>query len=432
MTETGRIELPEKLVPVFSGEALYRGAYGGRGSAKSRSFAKMAAVHGLRCALAGEAGVIVCGREFQNSLDESSMAEVRQAIESEPWLSAHYELGEKFIRTRDGRIDFRFAGLRRNIESIKSTSRIRLLWVDEAEPVSEQAWQKAIPTVREENAEIWVTWNPERRASATNRRFRETPPEHSKIVEVNWRDNPWFPRTLDMIRREDEARRPEQYAHIWDGEYATAFAGAYYAAALQEAAKEGRIGRVTKDPLMAVRAYVDIGGTGAKADAYAMWICQFVGREIRVLDYYEAVGQPLGVHIEWLRERGWGKANIYLPHDGATHDRVYDVSFESAFRGAGFDVEVIPNQGPGAARARIEAARRRFPSIWINEETTEAGRDALGWYHEKRSEDVRDVGLGPEHDWSSHSADAWGLMCVAYEAPAGRPTKIKYPALGIA
>jgi phage terminase large subunit len=87
----------------------------------------MAADAWARVALAGEAGVIVCGREFQNSLDESSMAEVRQAIESEPRLQAHYELGEKSW-TRDGRIDFRFTGLRRNIESIKSTSRIRLLW----------------------------------------------------------------------------------------------------------------------------------------------------------------------------------------------------------------------------------------------------------------------------------------------------------------
>ena len=152
---------------------------------------------------------------------------------------------------------------------------------------------------------------------------------------------------------------------------------------------------------MSVRAYCDLGGTGARSDAYAMWICQFIGREIRVLDYYEAVGQPLGVHIDWLREHGWGKAGIYLPHDGATFDRVLDVSFESAFRSAGFMVEVIPNQGRGAAKARIEAARRLFPSVWFNETTTEAGRDALGWYHEKKSEDVRDVGFGPEHDWSS-------------------------------
>jgi phage terminase large subunit len=66
---------------------------------------------------------------------------------------------------------------------------------------------------------------------------------------------------------------------------------------------------------------------------------------------------------------------------------------------------------------RIEAARRLFPSIWFNKDTTEPGRDALGWYHEKKSDDERNVGLGPNHDWSSHGADAFGLMCVAYEMP---------------
>jgi phage terminase large subunit len=86
---------------------MYRGAYGGRGSAKTRTFAKMAAVHGLRCAQAGESGVIVCGREFMNSLDESSMAEVKAAIESEPWLAAAYDVGEKYIRTADRRVRFR-------------------------------------------------------------------------------------------------------------------------------------------------------------------------------------------------------------------------------------------------------------------------------------------------------------------------------------
>src|SRR5262249_16036244 len=119
-TATASIELPEKLVPVFSGEAMYRGAYGGRGSAKSRSFAKMAAVHGLRCARTGDGGVIVCGREFQNTLAESSLAEIRAAIESESWLGAHYDVGENFIRTIDRRIEFAFIGLRHNLDSIKS------------------------------------------------------------------------------------------------------------------------------------------------------------------------------------------------------------------------------------------------------------------------------------------------------------------------
>src|SRR5512135_3914095 len=84
---------------------------------------------------------------------------------------------------------------------------------------------------------------------------------------------------------------------------------------------------------------------------------------------------------------------------------------------AEFQVEVIPNQGSGAAAMRIEAVRRLFPKCWFNETTTEAGRDSLGYYHERKDEN-RDVGLGPEHDWSSHSADAFGLMAIAYEEPS--------------
>jgi phage terminase large subunit len=144
---------------------------------------------------AGMDGVIVCGREFMNSLDDSSLAEVKAAILEEPWLLAKYDVGEKYVRTKDGRISFAFVGLRHNLDSIKSKAKIRLLWVDEAEPVSETAWAKAIPTVREEGAEIWVTWNPERKKSATHKRFRESPPADSKIVQINWRDNPWFSKT---------------------------------------------------------------------------------------------------------------------------------------------------------------------------------------------------------------------------------------------
>lgn len=377
----------------------------------------MAAVWGMKFAQANEPGVIVCGREFMNSLDESSLAEVKAAIASEPWLSNFYEVGEKFIRTKCGRIDFAFTGLRHNLDSIKSKSRIRLLWVDEAEPVTETAWAKAIPTVREDGSEIWITWNPERKKSATHKRFREDPPSGSKIVEINWRDNPWFPATLDKTRREDKEKRPDQYEHIWEGGFATVVEGAYYAKDLSTAKAEGRIGNVAKDPLMQVRAFWDIGGTGLRADAVSIWIAQFIGKEVRVLDYYEAAGQPLSTHVSWLRSRNWGSALCVLPHDGATNDKVFDVSYESALREAGFEVVVVPNQGKGAAKLRIEAARRLFPSVWFNANTTEAGREALGWYHEKRSEDDREIGLGPEHDWSSHGADAFGLMAVAYEEP---------------
>ena len=224
------------------------------------------------------------------------------------------------------------------------------------------------------------------------------------------------PAKLERDRQTDLIERPEQYGHIWDGDFLQVIEGAYFASHLTNAKNENRIGRVAPDPLMTLRVFVDIGGTGAKADACTMWGAQFIGKEIRVLNYYEAQGQPLATHLEWLREKGYEKAQIWLPHDGSTQDKVHDVSYESAFRAAGYVVTVIPNQGRGAAKARVEAARRLFPAMWFNEDTTESGRAALGWYHEKRDE-VRGIGLGPEHDWSSHGADAFGLMCVAYEEP---------------
>jgi phage terminase large subunit len=110
---------------------------------------------------------------------------------------------------------------------------------------------------------------------------------------------------------------------------------------------------VPLNPLTQVRAYFDIGGTGARADAVAIWICQFVGQKINVLDYYEAQGQELSVHLAWMRSRGLGKAWVILPHDGAHGDKVFATSYESAIREAGFDVFVIPNQGQGRNRGAL-------------------------------------------------------------------------------
>ncbi len=124
-----------------------------------------------------------------NSLDESSLEECKRAIEEEPWLMDYYEIGDKYIKSRDGRIWFAFAGLDRNIASIKSKGRILLCWVDEAEPVSDEAWTTLIPTLREEgedwNAELWVTWNPKRKGSATDKRFKNSTNPRHKIVQLN-------------------------------------------------------------------------------------------------------------------------------------------------------------------------------------------------------------------------------------------------------
>jgi len=426
--QTVQIALPPKLIPVFDGPADVRGAYGGRGSGKTRSFAKMAAVRGYIHGNAGDTGIIVCARQFMNSLEDSSLEEVKRAIEDEPWLHAWYDIGEKYIRSKCGRIQFSFAGLDRNISSLKSKGRILLCWVDEAEPVTYEAWLTLVPTLREEgedwNAELWVTWNPARKSAAVESRFRASKDPLIKIVELNWRDNPKFPAKLERERQRDLEERPDQYGHVWEGEHVSVAVGAYYASAITKAKAEGRIGRVAPDPLMTLRLFADIGGTGRNADAFTLWVAQFIGTEIRVLDYYEAVGQPLGAHLEWMRTKGYTptKCQIWLPHDGDTQDKVFDVSYASALRQAGYAVEVIPNQGKGAAIKRIEEGRRLFPSMWFNAETCQAGLEALGWYHEKR-DDKRNIGLGPEHDWASHGADAFGLMCVAHQPP----TKINKP-----
>lgn len=423
---TGSIDIPARLVPAFQGDARYRGAYGGRGSGKTRSFALMSAVHGYKFGAIGQEGQILCAREHLNSLDESSLEEVKAAIRSYPWLNDYYDIGERYIRSKDGRIKYTFAGLRHNLDSIKSKSRILLCWVDEAEPVTEEAWRKLIPTIREEGSEIWVTWNPESKRSATNLRFRSDPPEGAKIVQLNWRDNPWFPKVLEQERLEDQEKRPHLYDHVWEGDFAQAYEGAYYAQSLFEADKQGRIGRVSFDPLLPVKLFWDIGGTGKLSDACAIWPGQFIGNEVRVRDYYEAVGQPLATHVTHLRAAGYGpdRAEVVLPHDGATNDRVHDVSFESYLRSAGYKVTVIPNQGRGAAKARIEAARRLFPSIWFDEDSTDGGREALAHYHEKMDEQ-RGIGLGPEHDWSSHGADAFGLMAVDHSTHKTSPRRRK-------
>lgn len=427
-----KIQLPPKLIPIFlAPNKRVRASHGGRGSGKTRSFAKMAAVQGARFAGEGKRGIIVCAREFMNSLADSSFSEVKEAIESDEWLKSVYEIGKEYIRTKDGRVEFVFVGLRHNLASLKSKALILLLWVDEAERVAEQAWAIVFPTVRYEDldytAEIWVTWNPERKGSATDLRFRKMADEDMAVVELNYRDNPWFPSVLEKDRQRDFRDRPDQYEHIWEGAYATAAVGAYYAKNLLQAKHDKRIIRLARDPLMTFRTHHDIGGRGAKADAYSIWVSQWIGREIRVLDHYTARGQPLGAHVNWLRSRGYENAEIVLPHDGDNSGGPSD-TWADAWRAAKFSVRVIPNQGEGAAMFRIEQARRWFDRMLFDEEHTEEGRISLGMYAPKISKETG-ADLGPNHDLYSHDADAFGLMACDYKEPrigAVRSTQPRY------
>lgn len=214
---TAKIELPPKLIPVFSpsrGELRYRGAYGGRGSGKSFTFAKMAAVWGY-----AEKLRILCTREMQNSIKESFHAELKNAIASEPWLEASYDVGVDYIRGANG-TEFIFRGLRHNQGSIKSLAQIDLCIVEEAEDVPETSWQILEPTIRAPKSEIWVIWNRRQKGSPTDKRFIQSEPPRSRIVELNHDDNPWFPPELEEQRV--HARRVMDdalYWHIWEGQY---------------------------------------------------------------------------------------------------------------------------------------------------------------------------------------------------------------------
>lgn len=414
------IKLPKKLARIFEGKARYRGAHGGRGSGKTRGFALMAAVAGAGWASAGKTGVILCAREFQNSLRDSSYAEITAAIRSDSWLSTQWEIGAEYIRSvrkdQNGRslVEFVFRGLRHNKESLKGIARIRLVWCDEAETISEESWATLIPTVREEGSEIWVTWNPASERAATNQRFIVNATPDMKIIQMNWRDNPWFPTVLDEERLRDLEARPEDYNHVWEGAYKTAWKGAYFTRQLAEARQKGRIGIYDRHPNMSIRTYWDLG----RKDHTAIWITQFIDGNIRVIDFIEGAGQSPGFYFEELRKRGYEGCHVGLPHDGAhvPPSSPDGMSYEDQARRAGFKPEIVKSGMASAAQKRVDAARRVFPSIFFDEENCAAGIKALEAYREKWDED-RQVGLGPLHDWSSHAADAFGLMCVDYEEP---------------
>jgi phage terminase large subunit len=404
-----RIETPRVFAPLLE-PARYKGAYGGRGSGKSHFFGELL----VEECQAEKGTLAVCIREVQKTLAQSSKRLIEAKIQSLGVGQGFKVFTDKIQTPGDGIIIFQ--GMQdHTAESIKSLEGFRIADVEEAQTLSARSLTLLRPTIRAPGSQIWFRWNPRRKVDAVDDFLRARKPDGSVVVEANWKDNPFWTPELEAERKLDLELYPERYEHIWEGAYATAFEGAYFAKLLTQARAQGRIGRVAADPLLPIRVFIDIGGAGALADAFTMWVVQWVGQEIRVLDYYESIGQVLAYHVAWLRKRGYENGILYLPHDGINANNITGKRYEDHLREAGFDVIVIPNQGKGAAAMRIEAVRRLGPQMWFNEETTEPGRDALGFYHEKKDE-ARNVGLGPEHDWSSHAADGFGMMAVAHEA----------------
>ena len=403
-----QIRTAEAFAPLLA-PSRYKGAWGGRGSGKSRFFAGLMVEEHYR--FPGHRSV--CIREVQKSLRQSAKKLIEDTLTEHNLGEAQgFKVYREVIETpHDGLIIFQ--GMQdHTADSVKSLEGFDRAWVEESQSLSDRSLSLLRPTIRAENSELWFSWNPARPTDPVDMLLRgSVKPSDAVVIRANWNNNPWFPTVLDKERRDCLANQSERYGHIWEGEYATVLEGAYYAKHLTDAQLERRIGIVPRDPLLKIYAFLDIGGTSSKSDATAIWIVQFVGAQIRILDYYEAVGQPFEAHVNWLRKSKYEDAIVVMPHDGRKHDAVYQVTPMGFMREAGFTVDLVPNQGAGAALQRIDAVRRMFPACWFNEGPTKPGRDALGWYHEKR-DDARGIGLGPDHDWSSHAADAFGLVAV--------------------
>src|SRR6516225_9507719 len=213
--------------------ARYKGAYGGRGSGKSHFFGELMVE---RC-LVNPGTLAVCIREVQKSLLQSSKRLIESKIQS-LGVGAHFQvLHDRIVTPGDGLIIFQ--GMQDSTaESIKSLEGFDVAWVEEAQTLSARSLSLLRPTIRKEGSELWANWNPRRKKDAIDDFLRQKKPDNAVVVKANWRDNPWFPAVLEEERRLDLQLYPERYPHIWEGEYARAFEGAYFARHLEQARLE--------------------------------------------------------------------------------------------------------------------------------------------------------------------------------------------------
>ena len=283
---TAQIKLPKKIAKLFKlkrGDLRIRGAFGGRGSGKSQGFATIACIWGY-----SEPLRFLCLREFQNSIPESFYAELKKVIESYDWMQSFYTITNESIKGANG-TEFIFKGLRNNLSSIKSIAKIDVCIVEEAEDISDAAWEVLEPTIRAPKSEIWVIWNPKHKGSATDKRFRIDTPPRSCVVEMNYGDNPFFPAELDEQRlHQQRTLDHSKYAWIWQGSYyelseAQVFRGNYRTESFEvdssfNGAYYGLDFGFANDPTAGVECYIkdnvlyirrECGKTGLELDATA-------------------------------------------------------------------------------------------------------------------------------------------------------------------
>jgi len=392
-----QVLLPPRLEPVAS-PARYKILYGGRGSAKSWSVARILLILGSERRLR-----ILCTREIQKTISESVHQLLRDQI-SAMGLDSFYAVTETSIEGQNG-TQFLFTGLRQqDVAKIKSFEGVDIVWVEEAQVVSKKSWEILIPTIRKPGSEIWVTFNPELDTDETYVRFVVNPPEGAVLLKLNYKDNPWFPEVLEKERISLQKRDPVAYDNVWEGNCRSAVEGAIYAKEIAAAIEGRRIRPVPYDPLLKVHAIWDLGWN----DAMTVIMAQRSSSEIRLIDYLEDSHRTYDSYVAELRGKPYRWGKDFLPHDGKAKNAQTGMSPIEVLKKLGRDVQEVPEIG---VEEGIKAARQVFARVFFDETKTKRLVHCLRRYRRAIHQTTNEPGA-PLHDEFSHGADAYRYLAV--------------------
>jgi len=213
-----KLQLPKYTKSLLQSKR-YKVLYGGRGSSKSYTIANLLLILGVQKKIR-----VLCAREFQNSITESVHLLLKQEIDRHG-LDYHYEVTKSSITGSNG-TEFIFKGVRMNTQSIKSMTGLTHLWIEEAQTISQESWDILIPTIREPNSEIFVSFNPDSQDDPVYSMFvnADGSPksrDDSVTLKINWQDNPWFPDVLKTEKDRLYSVNPDLADHIWGGKCRT-------------------------------------------------------------------------------------------------------------------------------------------------------------------------------------------------------------------
>jgi phage terminase large subunit len=308
-----------------------------------------------------------------------------------------------------------FAGLRHNVESIKSMEGIDILDVEEAVDVSKDSWEKVLPTIRKDapggpfaqGSEIWVSFNPELETDETYQRFVVHPPTGAVVVHLTWRDNPWFPKILQQQMEDMRTRDPDAYLNIWEGHCRQWLDGAIFANEIRAATEESRITNVPYRQGVPVSVFCDLG----YSDYTALWFVQKVGMNYHVIDFHQDQFKFWPHYLGVLQSRGYVYDSIWLPHDGGNKNiALVDASktVEGQTKAVGYRVKEVPNISVADG---LNAARTMFPAIYFDQTKCADGLNSLRRYRYQISKEGQ-FSREPKHDDASHAADAFRYLAV--------------------